>query len=142
MEVHRYRSKLSGPLLDRFDLVVEVPPVDLADMTRGVAGEGSEVVRERVCAARALQLARFGGEGPSSNARMGARDLARFAPLSASCLLLLENASRRLGLSARGFDRVRRVARTLADLDASGAIEEGHVAEAVQYRGWEHAPRS
>jgi magnesium chelatase family protein len=93
-----------------------------------------------VCAARERQRVRFGTGGPSSNARMGSRDLARFAPLSASCLRLLEGASRRLGLSARGFDRVRRVARTLADFEGSDAIGERHVAEAVQYRAWTHAP--
>ncbi len=141
-EVHRYRAKLSGPLLDRFDLVVEVPPVDLAEMTRGGAGEASVSVRERVCAARERQLARFAENGLSCNARMGAGDLARFARLSTSCLRLLESASRRLGLSARGFDRVRRVARTLADLEERETVGEGHVAEAVQYRGWGQAPRS
>ena len=132
--------KLSGPLLDRFDLVVEVPPVELAEMTRVAAGESSAWVRERVRAAREHQLARFGKDGPACNARMGSRDLGRFAPLSPICLRLLDGASRKLGLSARGFDRVRRVARTLADLDGSDRIGEGHVAEAVHYRGWAHPP--
>jgi magnesium chelatase family protein len=140
--VHRYRSKLSGPLLDRFDLVVEVPPVELAEMTRGAPGETSGSVRERVCAAREKQRARFGEDGPSCNARMGSKDLARLAPLSASCLRLLDSASHRLGLSARGFDRVRRVARTLADLEGSEAIGEAQIAEAVQYRTWRHVPTS
>ncbi len=141
-EVRRYRGRVSGPLLDRFDLLVDVPAVDLAQMTSGAAGEPSAVVRDRVGAARRCQLERFSGSGPACNAQMGSRDLGRFAPLSPSCLRLLDGASRRLGLSARGFDRVRRVARTLADLEASASIREGHVAEAVQYRGWEQASRS
>jgi magnesium chelatase family protein len=141
-EVHRYRGKLTGPLLDRFDLLVEVPPVVLSELARGAAGERSAFVRERVCAARDRQLARFGENGPACNARMGSQDLARFAPLSAGCLRLLEDACRRLGLSARGFDRIRRVARTVADLEGTEAIGEAQVAEAVQYRGWELAPRS
>ncbi len=111
-------------------------------MTRGAAGETSCSWRERVCAARERQLARFGENGTACNARMGSKDLARFPPLSANCLRLLESASRRLGLSARGFDRVRRVARTLADLEGAASIDDQHVAEALQYRGWEHAPRS
>jgi magnesium chelatase family protein len=141
-EVARYWRKLSGPLLDRFDLVVDVPAVDLVEMTRGAPGEPSSAVRERVLRARARQVERFGSDGIPCTARMGTGDLGRLAPLSAGCLRLLESASRKLGLSARGFDRVRRVARTLADLEGRDAIDERHVAEAAQHRGWSHGSRS
>lgn len=132
--VRRYRARLSGPLLDRFDLVVDVPPVDLASLTGSPRGEGSTEVRRRVVAARERQRERFGPDGPPSNARMSSRDLDRFAPLPAAPRRLLAAASARLGLSARGFDRIRRVALTLADLDGDGAIAERHVAEAIAYR--------
>ena len=136
-EVRRYWAKLSGPLLDRFDLVVEVPPVDLVDLVNPKPGETSARVRERVMGAREIQHARFKAgniDGSTCNAQMGPAGLDRFAALSAGCRRLLESACRTLGFSARGFDRVRRVARTLADLDESEAIEERHMAEAVQYR--------
>ena len=129
-----YQGKLSGPLLDRFDLAVEVPAVDPVDLSSAVAGEPSARVRDRVNAARALQRARFGSSGPASNARMGRAELEAHAPLSRAPTRLLVDACRRLGLTARAYDRVRRVARTLADLDASDRILDRHVAEAVQYR--------
>jgi magnesium chelatase family protein len=133
-EVRRYQAKLSGPLLDRFDLAVEVPAVDPGDLSAAAAGEGSDHVRDRVQAARVLQRSRFGPQGPASNARMGRAELERHAVLDRAATRILVDACRRLGFTARGFDRVRRVARTLADLDASPAIHERHVAEAVQYR--------
>ena len=136
-EVRRYWAKLSGPLLDRFDLVVDVPAVDLQDLVQGSPGEASAPVRRRVLQARARQVTRWdAGEvcAPSCNARLLPADLDKFAELSTACRKLLEHASRRLGLSARGFDRVRRIARTLADLDGTDRIEESHLAEAVQQR--------
>jgi magnesium chelatase family protein len=133
-EVRRYQTKLSGPLLDRFDLVVEVPAVDPVDLSAAAAGEPSAIVRSRVEAARKRQQARFGKLGPASNARMGRAELERHAPLTRAPTRLLVDACRRLGLTARAYDRVRRVARTLADLDASERILDRHVAEAVQYR--------
>jgi magnesium chelatase family protein len=133
-QIRRYRSKLSGPLLDRFDLVVEVPPVDLAALARASAGEPSRDVRDRVVAARARQRARFGTTGPSCNARMGSRELEAHAALGPGPTKLLERALAALQLSARGYDRIRRVASTLADLDGVEILQERHVAEAVQYR--------
>jgi len=134
-EVHRYLGKLSGPLMDRFDLIVEVPPVDLGALSRAAPGEPSSEVRARVIVARERQRARFGPEGPASNARMGPRELAEHAKLGARVEQLLISAAKSFGLSARAFDRVRRVARTIADLDGgAGAIAERHVAEALQYR--------
>lgn len=127
-------SKLSGPLLDRFDLVVDVPPVDIRQLTDASLGESSATVRERVVAARARQRERFGSTGPSCNARMGTAELNRYAPLHAEQKRLLFRACERLGLTARGFDRVRRVARTLADLQGQDRLGSQHVAEALQYR--------
>jgi magnesium chelatase family protein len=133
-EVRRYQAKLSGPLLDRFDLTVEVPAVDPAELSSVAPGEASSSVRERVEAARERQRSRFGVSGAACNARMGRAELERHASLSRAPMRLLVEACRRLGLTARGYDRVRRVARTLADLDASASIVDRHVAEAVQYR--------
>jgi len=135
--VRRYWSKLSGPLLDRFDLVVDVPAVDLPDLIHGSPGEPSAPVRARVVQARLRQQNRWTADddrAPRCNARMPPADLERFAGLSSACRSLLAHADRRLGLSARGFDRLRRIARTLADLDGSERITESHLAEAVQYR--------
>jgi len=133
-EVRRYQARLSGPLLDRFDLAIEVPAVDPADLSGPDAGETSAAVRGRVQAARARQRERFGPLGPVSNARMGRAELDRHAVLARGPRQLLVSACRRLGLTARGYDRVRRVARTLADLEAAESILEHHLAEAVQYR--------
>lgn len=133
-QVHHYLSKLSGPLLDRFDIVVEVPPVEIASLAGGRPGEPSAAVRARVAEARQRQRERFGPRGPSCNARMGPQDLDLHAGLDPSCRRLLVEACERLGLSARAWDRVRRVARTLADLERVEAIGAAHVAEAVQYR--------
>jgi magnesium chelatase family protein len=133
-EVRRYQARLSGPLLDRFDLTVDVPAVDPADLSSAAPGEPSTQVRDRVQAARERQRSRFGSESSACNARMGRAELERHAGLARAPMRLLVDACRRLGVTARGYDRVRRVARTLADLDGSTAIGDQHVAEAVQYR--------
>jgi magnesium chelatase family protein len=137
--IARYRAKLSGPLLDRFDLVAQVPPVDAELLAGSGAGESSAVVRRRVVKARQLQRERFGADGPICNGRMGPSELNRHARLGRECRRLLTAACDRLGLSARGFDRVRRVARTLADLDGEEELMPQHVAEALQYRHEENA---
>ncbi|HKQ60116.1 MAG TPA: YifB family Mg chelatase-like AAA ATPase [Candidatus Polarisedimenticolaceae bacterium] len=133
-EVARYQSRLSGPLLDRFDLVVELPAVDPISLTRALPGEASSAVRARVIAARHVQRRRFGATGPTCNARMRGVELERHAGLSGEAASLVFAALERLGLSARGYDRVRRVARTIADLAGEAAIGRAHVAEALQYR--------
>jgi magnesium chelatase family protein len=132
--VRGYRSRLSGPLLDRFDLVVEVPALDAEQLASTAEGEASEVVRRRVVAARVRQRERFGPTGPECNARMGPAELRAFARIGRDARRLLFAACDRLGLSARGFDRIRRVARTLADLEGQESIETHHVAEAMQSR--------
>jgi magnesium chelatase family protein len=133
-EIRRYVSKLSGPLLDRFDLVIEVPPLDLNSLSSARAGESSVDVRERVVRARRRQRDRVGSDGPTCNARMGPRELKQWALVRGEARKLLLAAWHQMGLTARGYDRVRRVARTLADMDGTDSIRAKHVAEALQYR--------
>ncbi|MEM1212852.1 MAG: YifB family Mg chelatase-like AAA ATPase [Planctomycetota bacterium] len=131
--MERYLSKLSGPLIDRVDIHVEVPPVPYEQLRGKASGTGSATLRERVVKARAVQAERNGG-ALKPNAALSGRELDRWAELDASAASLLKSAMQELGLSARAYDKVRRVARTLADLDGSGAITMEQVAEAVGYR--------
>ena len=132
--VERYRGRVSGPLLDRIDLHVEVPAVSLKEL-RSSAGESTETVARRVAAARSLQLDRFGlGTPTPNNAAMGPEQLRRFCAVDPAGRALLDRAFERLGLSARALDRVLKVARTIADLAGSDAIRAAHLAEAIQYR--------
>src|SRR5688572_5312115 len=128
--ITRYRARLSGPLLDRIDLKLEVPRVPQAELRGGPGGEASASVRARVVAARALQFARAG----KPNARLGNREVERDCALDAAQHTLLDRATERLGLSARAYHRVLRVARTIADLAGSTRIDAAHLAEAIQYR--------
>jgi magnesium chelatase family protein len=132
--IERYRGRVSGPLLDRIDLHVEVPAVSLKEL-RSSAGESTETVARRVAAARAIQLDRFGPGTPTpNNAAMGPEQLRRFCAVDPDGRALLDRAFERLGLSARALDRVLKVARTIADLAGSDAIRASHLAEAIQYR--------
>jgi magnesium chelatase family protein len=133
-QIARYRARISGPLLDRIDLHVEVPSVPYSRLVERDLGEPSATVRARVAAAREIQHARFGDCPPRTNARMSAADLRCYASLDSPGQRLLAAASMRLGLSARGFTRIVKVARTIADLDQSSAIQPAHLAEAIQYR--------
>jgi magnesium chelatase family protein len=128
----KYLSKLSGPLLDRIDIHVEVPSVPYQELTSKRAGTDSKTMRERVTRARAIQLKRF-GDG-TTNARMDSRSLRVHCELSDGCMLMMKQAMDELGLSARAYDKVRRVARTLADMEGAPTINQEHIAEAVQYR--------
>ena len=136
-EVTKYLDKVSGPLLDRMDIQVEVPAVSYEEISgRGEVGEPSTVIRARVNAARAFARERLAAKGESfvTNAAMSVSQLRRECVLTADASDLLRSAFEEMGLSARGHDRILRVARTIADLDASLAITADHVAEAVQYR--------
>jgi magnesium chelatase family protein len=134
-EVQRYRARISGPLRERIDLIVDVPAVPVSAMTGGQpAGESSATVRERVLTARARQAGRLRRHGWRSNAEMQGRAVWRYCRPEPSAVPLLEGAAGRLGLSARSFDRILKVSRTIADLAGAEGVEEAHLAEALQYR--------
>jgi magnesium chelatase family protein len=134
--VQRYQRRLSGPLLDRFDLFVEVPRVDYEKLAGGRTPEPSAAVRERIAATRAVQHARFGGSAATLNASMSPREVRQHCQevLAPEAAALLKLAMAQLGLSARAFHRVLKVARTVADLAGQERLGPEHVAEAVQYR--------
>ncbi|MBO5065913.1 MAG: YifB family Mg chelatase-like AAA ATPase [Clostridia bacterium] len=130
----RYLSKVSGPLLDRLDIHIEVPPVDYAQLSETEAGEPSATIRERVNKARNIQLERFNGTNISCNAKMTASQTRKYCILSEKAAKTLELSFEKLGLSARAYDKILKVARTIADLDSSENIENKHILEAIQYR--------
>lgn len=132
--VHRYMGHISGPLMDRIDIHIEVVPVSISEMTSDVCGESSAQIRERVIRARDIQRRRFEGLDIHCNAMMNSAMLRRFAPLDKASSQLLEMAMTRLNLSARAYDRIIKVARTIADLEAKESIESSHIAEAIGYR--------
>jgi magnesium chelatase family protein len=134
INIQRYRSRISGPLLDRIDIHIEVPAVKYKELTGRVAGESSHMIRQRVNRAREIQLTRFAGMSFFCNAQMGSRDLQKHCQIESSGERLLELAINRLGLSARAYMRILKVARTIADLDGDSAIGAHHVSEAIQYR--------
>ncbi len=133
-QISRYQKKISGPLLDRIDLHVEVPRVPLEKLTDEAKGESSTSIRERVLRARARQTARFADSPINTNSEMGAKEVQIFCPLSEDVKTLLTKATDRLHLSARGYHRIFKLARTIADLDDADDIEPKHLAEAIQYR--------
>lgn len=132
-EIERYRARISGPLLDRIDIHLEVPAVKYRDLSGKREGRSSKEILEGVLAARRIQENRFKEIGIYNNACMGNREIKRFCPLDRESGLLLERAMESLGLSARAYARILKVARTIADLEGSASIAPPHVAEAIQY---------
>ena len=140
--VQRYLNKISGPLLDRIDLHVEVTPVAFSELSSQKTSENSDAVRTRVIAAREIQAKRFAdNEGTYCNAQMSSKKLKEICVISTVGQNLLKTAMDRLNLSARAYDRILKVSRTIADLAGSEEIKPEHLAEAIQYRsldreGW------
>ena len=133
-QIHRYARRISGPLLDRIDLFIEMNDVPFEDLAGKEKGEPSASIRKRVVAARARQRLRFGEDSIKTNARMSVQEIEAFCPLNSRCQALMEQAFLRMDLSARAYQRIRKVARTIADLDGSEQIQEKHLAEAIRYR--------
>jgi magnesium chelatase family protein len=132
--IQRYISKISGPLMDRIDIHIDVPAVNYKELRAGQAPEGSDQIRERVLRAREVQLNRFATERLFANAQMSSPQIRTYCELSSEGEHMLERAMQQQGLSARAHDRILKVARTIADLDGSAQIESRHIAEAIQYR--------
>ena len=140
-QIQRYLSHISGPLLDRIDLHVEVPAVKYTELGTETSGESSTVIRERVKAARARQAQRLGPTGLHANAQMENKHLRQFCQLDSSGQKLLETAMQTLGLSARAYTRIIKLARTIADLEDQENIQAHHVSEAIGYRTLDRARR-
>ena len=136
-DVARYRKKISGPLLDRFDIIIEVPPVSPASLLSKPDGESSAAIRERVVSARARQMQRYADTGAVCNARLSGKKLRQYCPLTPPQQQMLLDAVAQLGLSARAFDRILRVARTIADLAGCEQPADAHLYEAIQFRQFE-----
>jgi magnesium chelatase family protein len=133
-QIERYMSKISGPLLDRIDIHIEVPSVPFSELSGGKPGTSSAEMREQVMLARRAQAARFQGTLTRHNAHMSHRQTRQFCKLDDECRNLLKASMTELGLSARAHDKVLRVARTIADLDSSETIRPHHLNEAINYR--------
>lgn len=133
-QVSNYLNRISGPLLDRFDIHLEVAPVEFSDLSSTVKEESSAAIRERVQAARDIQNKRYAGTGVTCNARITPDMLHEVCPVTEPARALLENVFDKLGLSARAYDKIMKVARTAADMDGAEVIDKKHIALAVQYR--------
>lgn len=134
MQIQRYVSKISGPLLDRIDIHIDVPAVRITELSNHTPSESSAMIRERVIRARHKQLERFASENIFCNAQMSPRLIRKYCSLDSQSKSMLETALTRLGLSARAYDRILKVSRTIADIEGQESIAGSHVSEAIQYR--------
>lgn len=141
-QIHRYRSKISGPLLDRIDLHVEVPAVPHKDLMQNSPGEASATIRRRVMAARHIQIQRFKRTKIFNNAQMASRHIRAHCRIDTDAGHVLEAAIDRLGLSARAYNRILKISRTIADLESMAKIQVHHVTEAIQYRSLDRAKQT
>lgn len=133
--IQKYMAKVSGPLLDRIDIHIEVPPVRYKDLSADTAGESSSEIRKRVVNAREIQTKRFESFPKIyNNSDMGSKEVRHFCQLDKNCSDLIKIAMTKLGFSARAYDRILKVSRTIADLDSSAKIMVNHISEAIQYR--------
>jgi len=133
-QIQTYRSRVSGPLMDRIDIHIEVPAIKFREIADDTPAEASSSIRERVTRARSIQQERFRSDGIFANAHMKPRHIRKYCRIDAGSQRLMEAAMNRLGLSARAYNRVLKVARTIADIEGSGPIAAEHISEAIQYR--------
>ncbi|MBQ8505593.1 MAG: ATP-binding protein, partial [Clostridia bacterium] len=133
-QIHKYLTKLSGPLLDRIDIHVEVDNVTYDQLQEDQLSESSEAIRERINRARQIQLDRLGANGRRTNSQMTPADIKKYCKLDPLCQNLLQESFEKLNLSARAYNRILKVARTIADLEGSQNITVRHIAESLQYR--------
>lgn len=135
----RYLNRVSGPLIDRLDIHINVPPVDFENLSGNDKSEPSRVIKARVDRARNIQHKRFEGTGITCNAKMDAASTRKYCTLTDNALLILKTAFERLSLSARAYDKILRIARTIADLDNADIIDTKHITEAIQYRSFDRS---
>ncbi|MEW6108052.1 MAG: ATP-binding protein [Nitrospirota bacterium] len=133
-QIYRYRRRVSGPLLDRIDIHIEVPGVPYKELSTDYSGERSESIKERVVKAHNIQLERFKKDKIYCNSQMKTRHIKKYCVLKDDALSLLETAMHKLGLSARAYTRILKLSRTIADLESSEDIQSQHISEAIQYR--------
>ena len=136
-DVQRYHSRISGPLLDRIDIIVEAPALEYEELERRSPSESSAEIKKRVDSAREIQRKRYDGTQIRNNSGMDSKALRSFCELTPDCAELMKNAFDRMGLTARSYDRILRLARTIADLEGAEVIDPSHIAEAIQYRTYD-----
>ena len=136
-QINRYRAKLSGPLLDRIDIHIDVARLDEEELLeQNIEAESSVEIRKRVAKARELQLERYKNEGIFTNSELNPKLIRKYCKISSEVKTMLKNAAKSFNLSGRGFDRILKISRTIADLDNSNDIQVSHLAQALQFRGY------